>query len=108
MSIQQLSQSKDVKEVLSGNKLVVIDFMAKWCGPCKTIAPKINKLAEMFPAIKFIKVDVDQIESAFVESENVSAMPTFKFYSNGEVVDALTVVGADLNKVRANIQHLSS
>lgn len=108
MSIQQLSQSKDVKEVLSTNKLVVIDFMAKWCGPCKTIAPKITKLAEMCPAIKFIKVDVDQIESAYVETEDVSAMPTFKFYRNGEAVDALTVVGADLNKIRANIQHLLS
>ena len=100
MTIEQVTKVSDVQDILKANKYVVIDFMAKWCGPCKTIAPKINKLADQSPSIKFIKVDVDVMDTEFIESEEVTAMPTFKFYKEGEAIDTMTVVGADFNMVK--------
>merc|ERR1712167_378212 len=76
----------------AGDKLVVIDFTATWCGPCQRIAPVFVKLAEEMPDVKFVKVDVDQNE-AIAAKYNVKAMPTFKFVKNGEVVKEL--VGAN-------------
>ncbi|KAK7910333.1 hypothetical protein WMY93_015017 [Mugilogobius chulae] len=43
----------------AGNKLVVVDFTAKWCGPCKMIAPLFEEMAGEFTDVVFLKVDVD-------------------------------------------------
>ena len=44
----------------SSNKLIVIDFYAIWCGPCKTIAPFVHRLSAKFPHVTFLKVDVEK------------------------------------------------
>ena len=92
----------------AGGKLVVVDFYATWCGPCKQIAPKIevqkhwinNKALEVdayiihiwwqvmskeFTDVVFIKVDVDECEDVASEY-NISCMPTFLFLKSGSKV----------------------
>eukprot|EP00013_Stygamoeba_regulata_P023087 CAMPEP_0177649036 /NCGR_PEP_ID=MMETSP0447-20121125/11153_1 /TAXON_ID=0 /ORGANISM="Stygamoeba regulata, Strain BSH-02190019" /LENGTH=105 /DNA_ID=CAMNT_0019151729 /DNA_START=144 /DNA_END=461 /DNA_ORIENTATION=- len=95
---------KEVKDIAefrtiiadAGDKLVMVDFFAVWCGPCKRIAPKIDEFAATYPDVVFIKVDVENVEEAAAEAK-VSAMPTFVFYKNGNRIDDL--VGADPNKL---------
>ena len=62
----------------AGDKLVVIDFFAVWCGPCKMIAPKIEEMSAAMKNVVFLKVDVDEAEDVAAEYE-ISAMPTFVF-----------------------------
>merc|ERR1712167_314548 len=69
----------------AGDKLVVVDFTATWCGPCQRIAPVFVKLAEEMPEIVFIKVDVDENEEVAAKC-NIQCMPTFQFYKNGDKV----------------------
>ncbi|TGZ69631.1 hypothetical protein CRM22_003627 [Opisthorchis felineus] len=45
----------------SNSRLVVVDFFATWCGPCKEIAPKYVSLSGSYPGVTFAKVDVDQL-----------------------------------------------
>ena len=90
----------------SGDKLVVIDFHAAWCGPCKLIGPKFVKMAEDYPDAVFVKVDVDENEET-AEACEVEAMPTFQLFRNGEKIDGMT--GSDATKLKELIdKHYSS
>ncbi|KAG6776520.1 hypothetical protein POTOM_020033 [Populus tomentosa] len=73
-------------------KLIVVDFTASWCPPCKMIAPIFAELAKKFPNVTFLKVDVDELKTV-AEEWNVDAMPTFIFLKDGKLVDK--TVGAD-------------
>jgi thioredoxin 1 len=92
----------------SGDKLVVVDFTATWCGPCQMIAPTYAKMAEEYTGCVFIKVDVDENEET-AESYGIQAMPTFKFFKNSEsVVDgegkAFEIRGANKAKLREAVE----
>ncbi|KAI9020003.1 Allergen Cop c 2 [Phycomyces nitens] len=91
------------KALIKNNKLVAVDFFAVWCGPCKVIGPKFEKLSDVYSDIVFAKVDVD--EAPDVASEvSVRAMPTFVFYKNGEKIGE--VIGANLSKIEEQIKAL--
>ena len=81
---------------LSG-RTVIVDFFAEWCGPCKMIAPAIEKLAKEYPQVIFAKVDVDQLQYA-AQAAGVQAMPTFKAYRDTKEVGS--VRGADEEAIR--------
>ncbi|XP_054276000.1 thioredoxin-2 isoform X2 [Macrosteles quadrilineatus] len=80
-----ITDEEDLKTKLkeAGDNLVVIDFFATWCGPCKMISPKIEEMAAEMQDVVFLKVDVDECESIAGEY-NVSSMPTFVFIKKGE------------------------
>jgi len=86
---------------LNGNKLVVIDFTASWCGPCRAIAPLYEALSEEIDNVVFVKIDVDENPETAAKF-SVSAMPTFVFVKGGEVVDRL--MGANPNRLRELIE----
>ncbi|KAK5638434.1 hypothetical protein RI129_012729 [Pyrocoelia pectoralis] len=82
----------------AGDALVIVDFFATWCGPCKMIAPKLEELAnEHGQSILVLKVDVDECEDIATEY-NISSMPTFIFFKNGKVVEQFS--GANFEKLK--------
>ncbi|KRT85249.1 Thioredoxin [Oryctes borbonicus] len=87
----------------AGDSLVVINFFATWCGPCKMIGPKVEDLAKEFNNILLLKVDVDECEDIAVEY-NITSMPTFVFVKNQSVV--LQFSGANYDKLRQTIVDL--
>ncbi|XP_018336584.1 thioredoxin-2-like isoform X2 [Agrilus planipennis] len=91
----------DSKLADAGDQLVVVDFFANWCGPCKVIAPKLEDLAKEFAnCLLILKVDVDECEDLATEY-NVCAMPTFLFIKNKHVVAQFS--GANYEKLRDTI-----
>jgi len=84
----------------AGDKLVVVDFNASWCGPCKQIAPEYAKLSNSLTNIVFLSVDVDVCKET-AEEYGIEAMPTFVFIKSSATVG--TVRGADPQKLLAEL-----
>ncbi|KAI2809636.1 hypothetical protein BLOT_000785 [Blomia tropicalis] len=89
---------KQLKE--AGDKLVVVDFYATWCGPCRLIAPVLEDISKTSNKVIVLKVDVDENEELTSEY-GVNSMPTFLFFKKGEKVDSFS--GANENKLRETI-----
>ena len=79
---QYITKLEDFNTLIKSDKLVVIDFTATWCGPCKMISPKFQELETKYPNCIFRKVDVDESQE-ISEQCSISAMPTFHLYKNG-------------------------
>ncbi|KAJ3158944.1 hypothetical protein HDU86_002113 [Geranomyces michiganensis] len=89
----------------NASALCVVDFTATWCGPCKAVAPRFEKLSDQYPNVVFLKVDVDEMQS-IARQHGVSAMPTFHLYRSGKRLDE--VVGADIVKVERLVKQHST
>lgn len=74
------------QEVLKSEKLVLVDFWAEWCGPCKMIAPILNEIAGTYQEkLKTVKMDVDKNQSTPTKY-GVRGIPTLILFQNGEVI----------------------
>ncbi|XP_043800744.1 thioredoxin-2-like [Apis laboriosa] len=101
--IYQIKNASDLKNQLekAGDQLVVIDFFAVWCGPCKIIGPKVEELSLEMEDVIFLKVDVDECEDIVGEYE-ITSMPTFVFIKNNKVLENFS--GANYDKLKNTIQ----
>lgn len=96
-----LTTEAEFKEAIGvTDKLVLIDFFAVWCPPCKTLAPYLDEYSKEFPDVDFYKIDVEQL-TPVAESQNVTAMPTVIFYKNGSEIDK--VIGDDFKEIKEKI-----
>ncbi|XP_068751689.1 peptide-N(4)-(N-acetyl-beta-glucosaminyl)asparagine amidase-like [Montipora capricornis] len=77
---------------VAGNRLVVVDFSASWCGPCRMMAPIFAQLSVKYSAAIFLTVDTDQCKMT-AKINGIRMMPTFFFYKNRKKVDEM--LGAD-------------
>jgi thioredoxin 1 len=88
-------------EVIQSPSPVVADFYATWCGPCKILSPRLDKLAGSFTnGIKFVKINVDEAP-ALSQRFDIQGIPTLLFFKNGKVVNRIVGLPAtDDLKVR--------
>ena len=68
--------------------VVVVDFFATWCGPCKMLSPVIDELSGELENVNFVKVDIDQ-SMDLAQKFKIVYVPTLKVFKNGEEVDTL-------------------
>lgn len=99
MPVQHIQSTQEFQQLLANNppnKLIVVDFFATWCGPCRVIAPKFEELSSANSHITFVKVDTDRLQQV-AQQCGIRAMPTFQFYKGSQKVDEFA--GANVAKL---------
>ena len=81
----------DIQETLQSNNLVLVDFWAPWCGPCRAVAPVLEEIASENSNVVIAKMNTDENPNT-ASQHGIMSIPTMMIFKNGELVDRL--VGA--------------
>lgn len=103
---------EQLRSLVKQNGICVVDNYANWCGPCKVIDPQYTELANQVSGngrCVLVKNNIDlDIPPVAGHVPPVTGVPTFHFYINGEFMNDLTVIGADIKKVEEQVKQLLS
>lgn len=100
--VSEIKTIVDFNSALNTDKLVIIDFFADWCGPCKNIAPFFNGLNKKYPNIDLYKINVENNNLAeIISSCKISRLPTFCYFINNICVDK--VISSDQNAIEEQV-----
>nr|YP_009315726.1 Thioredoxin [Trichogloeopsis pedicellata]SCW24384.1 Thioredoxin [Trichogloeopsis pedicellata] len=92
MLVSQVKDSTFNEEVLEHDQLVLVDFWAPWCGPCRMVAPVVDQIANEYSnSIKVVKINTDENPTTATEY-GIRSIPTLMIFKDGDRVD--TVIGA--------------
>ena len=84
MAVEALT-TENFDSTVTGNDIVVVDFWAPWCGPCRGFAPVFEKVAEENPDIKFVKINTDE-EQALAGHFGIRSIPTLMIFREQVIV----------------------
>lgn len=89
--VQKIDQDKFQELVINSTRPVLVDFWAEWCGPCRSLAPVLDQVAqELGEKASIVKVNVDE-NGELAQQFGIRGIPTMIFFKNGEA--AKTLVG---------------
>lgn len=90
MATTDVTEASFADEVLMAPELVVVDYWADWCSPCKQIAPIIEELSNEYAGrVKFVKVDTSA-EPGLAAEQGILSLPTLQFFQAGRVAKSLS------------------
>ena len=89
MEVKRLNSNNFQEEVIQESKVVLVDFYADWCGPCKMMSPIVDDIAnELDGVAKVCKLNVDESQDLAIQY-NVMSIPTLIIFKNGKAVETL-------------------
>ena len=102
----KIATNTSFDELLQSEKLVIVDFWATWCGPCRMLSPLLDEVEEeMADKIEVVKVNVDDADEVAMRF-HIMSIPTLLFFKNGAIVDRSVGAmpkSALVDKINANL-----
>ena len=105
--MHSLTSISEYDQCLSAHTVTVVKFTADFCKPCRLLIPIFDELIEVYPAIKFAQVDIENADKALVKREAIQSIPRIQFYVNGVLDEDRTLTGFNPVKLTQHIQELS-
>ncbi len=81
-----INGNKDNFESLISDEVVLVDFYAKWCGPCKMLGPVLEEIANERDSVKIVKIDIDE-NTELTKKYGIMSVPTLILFKNGQIID---------------------
>lgn len=98
--MQEITDSSFEQDVLNSDKLVLVDFWAEWCGPCKALTPVLEEVSKLYTdTVNFTKLNVDDNPDTPAKY-GIRGIPTVILFKNGEVLNT-RVGGATKSQLQA-------
>jgi thiol-disulfide isomerase/thioredoxin len=96
-------QSVDLNSLMPAGKITVVDFYADWCGPCRSIAPHLEKLAKENPNVVLVKVDIVKWGTPVTKQHNINSVPNIRVFDRnrrpmGQPTSSLSQVQSYIEK----------
>ena len=106
MPVHELESMEECERICTQvpDRLIVLDFSAVWCGPCKRIYPVLQQLSDQYPQVGFYKVDIDELQDV-AQHFGIDSVPSFKFIYNNKIVAEFS--GADTQRLVNTVQELT-
>ncbi|AQP50753.1 thioredoxin [Tessaracoccus flavescens] len=89
MAVTDATEKTFTDEVLMAGGLVVVDYWADWCSPCKQLSPIIEELSNEYGDVKFVKVDTNSNPNLAAD-QGILSLPTLQFFQGGRVAKSLS------------------
>ena len=106
VNIKKVDKMETFDDIIKGDKPVLVDFFATWCGPCKVLSPTVEALGkELAGQVRVLKIDVDKNE-ALARQLRIQSVPTLIIFKKGEIIwrsSGVMDYGSLLQKVQSYI-----
>ncbi|MBR4634574.1 thioredoxin [bacterium] len=103
-NIIEITSKDQFDEAVKSETLIIVDFWAVWCGPCRVLKPLLHKIAGEHPEIQLLTVDVDANQELAAQYD-INSIPAVFMFKNGEIVDSFVGVMPEneiLEKIESN------
>lgn len=105
MVVQKIESKEAFETLVKEKPIVLVDAFATWCGPCRAIAPQLEKWSEQYAStITFAKFDIDDL-GPLTQELGITSVPTFLIFTNGE--KEKSIVGANPATLMKTLKDLS-
>jgi len=107
MPVENIESAEQLETYVRDNEVVVVDFWATWCGPCKKFKPTYEKISKekKYEDVLFLAVNCDELEE-IASQERITSFPTFKVFLRGE--EAAKFSGASAEKLKSALEKVLS
>jgi len=100
-----VTTADEFTSIIEGNQFVLVDYFTTWCTPCHLATPIVVDKSSIYPEVKFIKVDAEELEG-IATIHRVDAYPTFQFLENGKEKNRLTGINGLSDRLEDHLMQL--
>lgn len=86
--------AEKLKELQNGENNILVDFWAKWCGPCKSLIPRLESIENSYQNVKFVKIDVDENMDIAIDM-GIRSVPTVMIFKGNKLVNRSSGVNSE-------------